>query len=91
MSKRKHYENKAWFCYNGVGDPYHAASYRQVNCKPSGPMGNRISSIYADGFFTPISPLSANLQSYITLALTSGSSQPTVFRKRDKCFVYLKA
>ena len=91
MPKRKHYENKAWFCYNGVGDPYSAASYRQVNCKPSGPVGRTICSIYADGYFTPIAPLSTNVQSYITLALTTGLSQPPVFRKRDKCFVYLKA
>ena len=91
MSKRKHYENKAWFCYNGIGDPYNAASYRQVNCKPSGAVGGNISTIYATGFFTPISPLSINIQTYITMALTTGFSHPPVFRKRDKCFVYLKA
>jgi len=91
MSKREHYENKAWFCYNGVGDPYQAASYRQINFKPSGAFGGRISAIYADGWFTPISPLSTNVMCYISTAQITGLSQPPVFRKRDKCFVYLKA
>lgn len=91
MGKWKKYENKGWYCYNGVGDPYHASSYRRVNSKPSGETGKYICAIYADcGHITPQAPLSSNIQQYIAEAMVSGGSQPPHPRVREKCFVYVR-
>ena len=90
MSKKVKYENKCWYTYNGIGDPYQASSYRKVECKPSGLLGSKICAIYATGSFTPIAPLSTNIQQYIATALVTSSAQPPLLKKRSRYFVYLK-
>ena len=89
MSKKR-YKDKGWFSYNGVGDPYHAASYRRINDKPSGERGARLNAIYALGHLTPISPLSPNIHEYIANALVSSLAQPPLIGKKAKYFVYMK-
>lgn len=91
MSKWKNYKNKAWYVYDGIGDPYHASSYRKVTQKPLFESGKYLCAIYTEsGDIIPSSPLSANIQQYIANALVTGISQPPHYKKHTKAFVYLK-
>ena len=90
MSKKK-YIDKCWYCYNGVGDPFQASSYRKISYKPGGQVGTNINAIYATGDYTPISPLSTNIQLYVSLALVTGMSQPPHIDKKSKYFVFMRS
>lgn len=89
MPKQRYFD-KGWFSYNGVGDPYHAASYRRINDKPGGERGPVLNAIYALGHFTPISPLSPNVHAYIANALVASIAQPPLIGKKAKYFVYMR-
>ncbi|MCX2483394.1 hypothetical protein [Pedobacter sp. MR2016-24] len=91
MAEWTSYENKAWYVYNGIGDPYHPTSYRRVNSKPKCEQGKRICAIYTgSGDIFPDSPLSGNITQYIAEAMVTNSTQPPCIKKRTKIFVYLK-
>ncbi|MBB5637826.1 hypothetical protein HDF26_000845 [Pedobacter cryoconitis] len=91
MSKRRDYKNKAWYAYDGIGDPYHAASYRKITQKLKCENGKHICAIFAGhGDINPFSPLSANIQQYIANGLVSGLAQPPHYKKHSQYYVYLK-
>jgi hypothetical protein len=83
--------SRAWYAYVGGGtDPRLISSYNITTTKPQCTVGGTICSIYAyAGGANPVS-LSANLQSYIANALSSGVPQPAVPATAKK-YVYDKS
>lgn len=87
----KSMSKKSWYYYDG-GDPLSATNYYKLgrvlphNCL----CGDTICMIYAnDAGDVPFDPLSANMQQYITDALTTGLLQPQK-PYNSKFFVYLR-
>lgn len=79
-----------WYSYIGTGDPTVGFNYRLITVKPGCLNGNVICAIYAlagDGF--PKTPLSINIQQYISNALGTLVAQPQD-SGRAKKYVYLK-
>lgn len=88
---------RAWYAYTNTGsDPLLASSYRLVTTMPACRNGIEICAIYA--YFigdvlpaigsSPRSPLTTNIQLYITNGLVSFSAQPDT---DGGAFVYLKS
>jgi len=87
---------RCWYVYippaSGSQPQFNPANYRLAN--PSnrvpngcGCIGGQICSIFAPNCgLTPTSPLSANLNDYITAALVNGTCQPST----GFAFVYVK-
>lgn len=88
---------RAWYAYTNTGsDPLHAGSYRLVTVSPSCINGSQVCAInaYYVGSApaigsSPISPLTKNLQEYISNVLVSFIAQPRI-PEGAKAYVYLK-
>ncbi len=80
-----------WYIFGGAGfDPLLASSYRRISGRPGCLDGSQICAIYSPSCGTlPDSPLSSNLQTYITNGLSTHLAQPQT-PAFTKLFVYLK-
>ncbi|MET4142839.1 hypothetical protein [Pedobacter sp. UYP1] len=67
---------RAWYSYNGIGDPLLIASYIFAPIKPACLNGVNICSIYTPNGGPNPSVLSANIRNYIANTLSTLVAQP---------------
>ncbi|MBB5646283.1 soluble lytic murein transglycosylase-like protein [Pedobacter cryoconitis] len=81
---------RAWYSYNGVGDPLTLSSYNLSPIKPACINGTRICAIYAyNGGPSPV-VLSTNLRLYIATLQATSVAQPDSSISNKK-YVYGKS
>ena len=80
--------SRAWYAYDGVGDPYVFSSYSLTTVNIGCVNGNDPCAIYVyNGDIDPVQPFSVNIQHYISNLLITGIAQPQIGSKR---YVYGK-
>lgn len=81
--------SRSWYAYI-YGDPLDAQNYAKLTIQHGCLCGDRICAIYSYGIgIQPVSPLSLNIQNYISNALITGQLQPEIPFDSKK-YVYLR-
>ena len=67
---------RAWYSYNGIGDPLLIASYTLSTLRPACLNGTRVCAIYTPAGGPNPSVLSTNIRNYIGNVLSTLVAQP---------------
>lgn len=81
---------RAWYAYDGVGDPYSLTSYSLSGVTPGCLDGDHPCAIFIyNGDLDPTGPFSHNIQTYLSNLLVTAIAQPQ-FPGGTKKYVYGK-
>lgn len=90
MDEYKSTDNRNWYAYDGIGNPFMHTSYYRITVKPTVVRGEKLGAILGINDCHCPSLLSENLRQYIADALFSGQAQPNAAGPDNRYFVYMK-